>query len=70
MPPRTTYTDSEGRRWTISSTEAAPAGRAKRGAVPAVTVRFRSGEDSRTISGAPADWNKPDQLEKLFRMAK
>jgi hypothetical protein len=72
MPPRTTYTDSEGRRWTISSTEAAAATgkRTKTAPPPQVTVRFRSGDDSRSVSDAPADWHKPDQLEKLFRKAK
>jgi hypothetical protein len=73
MPPRTTYTDSEGRRWTISSSEAAAAAAGKRTKTvppPQVTVRFRSGDDSRSVSDVPADWHKPDQLEQLFRKAK
>jgi hypothetical protein len=72
MPPRTTYTDSEGRRWTISSSEvAAVVGkRTKTVPPPQVTVRFRSGDESRSVGDVPADWHKPDQLDQLFRKAK
>ena len=72
MPPRSTYTDSEGRRWAISTSEAAAAAgkRTKTAPPPQVTVRFRSGDDSRSVSDVPADWYKPDQLDQLFRKAK
>lgn len=71
MRDTTTYTDSEGRRWTVTFTEAAPTGkRTKKSPPPQVTVRFRSGDDQRYASDAPSDWGKPDQLEKLFRKAK